>query len=46
MPALPRFAEIGFRGGRGVSTAPIRRIRPCGHVPMEFPPKAGDGLAP
>ena len=35
MPALPRFAEIGFRGGRGVSTAPIRRVRPRRHLPME-----------
>jgi len=46
MPALPRFAEIGFRGGRGVSTAPIRRVRPRRHISVEFPPKAGDGLAP
>ena len=35
MPALPRFAEIGFRGGRGFSTAPIRRIYPRRHIPME-----------
>ncbi|MFO1423577.1 MAG: hypothetical protein U1F70_07970 [Candidatus Competibacteraceae bacterium] len=35
MPALPRFAEIGFRGGRGVSTAPIRRIYPRRHILME-----------
>jgi len=35
MPALPRFAEIGFRGGRDDSTAPIRRVRPRRHLPME-----------
>lgn len=32
---LPRFAEIGVRGGRGVSTAPIRRVHPRRHLPME-----------
>jgi hypothetical protein len=32
---LPRFAEIGFHGGYGVSTAPIRRIHPGRHLPME-----------
>ena len=35
MPALAGFAEIGFRGGCGVSTAPIRRVRPRRHRPME-----------
>ncbi len=35
MPALPRFAAIGFRRGRGVSTAPIRRVRSRRHIPME-----------
>ncbi len=44
VPALPLFAEIGFRGGRGVSIALIRRVRPRRHRPMGFPPKAGDGL--
>ena len=35
MPALLLFAEIGFCGGRGFSTAPIRRVRPRRHIPME-----------
>ena len=35
MPAPFGFAEIGFRGGCGVSTAPIRRVRPRRHRPME-----------
>lgn len=35
MPALPWFAEIGFCGGRGVSAAPIRRVRFRRHIPME-----------
>lgn len=35
MPVPFGFAAIGFRGGRGVSTAPIRRVRPRRHRPME-----------